>query len=629
LRVGVEDQLHAILDRLAAAPKDSAGASFDERRVRDFYAEGMNVEKRNRLGLAPLADLFAKIDGVKNGEDLAAAIGYLQRMGARAWWAASPEQDEKKSEIIALHLYQGGRGLPDRDYYLNDDEKSKKIRADYLAYVAAKLNQLHDAGQDVSGWGDANSDSNAAIAAAAAGILEIETQLARASMTRVELRDVEKLYNKTSPAELAVLAPRVSWGKYFEAIGLPSGEPRYLIVGQPKFFAALDQLFETMPLERMRTYLKWHAFGSMASFLTEEFERQSFDFYARTFNGAKEMKPLWRRVLGTTNGLLDEMLGKLYVRDHFNEDAKRKINHLVDHLTAAYAARIMKLDWMSDATKKKAIEKLNSVSRKLGYPDVWKDMAALEVGTDSYAQNVMRACRFEFDRKIKEVGGPVNRDEWFMPPQMVNAYYQPPLNEIAFPAAILQPPFFDPSADDAVNFGGIGTTIGHELTHGLDDQGALFDAHGNLNNWWTPEDKRRFDGKTAHLAEQFDAYEVLPGVRVNGKLTLGENIADLGGMYIALDGLRLALAEQAGAGAAAAPVDDLSPVQRFFMNYAVTERGQIREELQRLYAQIDPHSPSRFRVNGPASNMPEFYEAFKAKQGDKLWREPDDRVAIW
>jgi putative endopeptidase len=328
---------------------------------------------------------------------------------------------------------------------------------------------------------------------------------------------------------------------------------------------------------------------------------------------------LWRLVLSVANIALDEMLGRLYVEKHFGGDAKQKINSLVDHLTVAYRARIEKLDWMSPETKAKAIEKLQGVSRKLGYPDVWKDMNALEVRDDSFAQNVMRAHAFEFERKMREVGGPVNRNEWFMPPQMINAYYQPPLNEIGFPAAILQPPFFDPAVDDALNYGGIGTVIGHELTHGLDDQGALFDVHGNLKNWWTPEDKQRFEAKAAHLAEQFDKYEPLPGLHINGKLTLGENIADLGGILIALDGLKLVLGDKISNEA----------VQRFFMNYAVTERGQKREELERLYIQVDPHSPSKFRVNGPASNYPEFYEAFDVKEGDNLWRTPEDRVQIW
>jgi putative endopeptidase len=327
--------------------------------------------------------------------------------------------------------------------------------------------------------------------------------------------------------------------------------------------------------------------------------------------------------------LLDEPLGKLYVKKHFSEDAKKKVGSLVDRLVAAYRVRIEALDWMSVETKLKAQEKLSAFSRKLGYPDVWKDYSALIVGTESYADNCFRACAFEFDRQMKKIGHPVDRTEWLMPPQMVNAYYQPPMNEIAFPAAILQPPFFDPNEGDAVNFGGIGTVIGHELTHGFDDQGALFDQRGNVKNWWTEEDKKQFDEKANRLAAQYDAYEPVPGVHVNGKLTLGENIADLGGLVIAYDALHLALADVPMPPGKSGVLDGMTPEQIFFTNYAITERGHMREELARVRLQTDPHSPSECRVNGPVSNMDEFYRAFGCKSGDKLWREPGDRVRIW
>ncbi len=614
LRNEVEEQLHRIVDDFTAAASAGRELDRDERRIRDFYATGMNQEARNRQGMAPLADIFRKIDDISDLGGLAAALGSLHRIGIGAWWAPSSEQDERKSEVVALHLYQGGLGLPDRDYYVADDEPRRKIRADYLVYVQSVLARINSPEA-------AESDREAAAATAAAGIMELETALAQSSLTRVELRDVEKQYHKMTLAELAALAPRVDWPRYFDAIGLGNG-PEYVIVGQPKFFAEVDRLFESVPLERVKTYLQWHVLRRMAGCLSEDMERAAFDFYGRTFGGATEMKPAWRRVLGAANDLLDEMIGKQYVKRHFSEDAKQKIRKLVDHLAAAYRTRIERLDWMGAETKRKAIEKLEAVSRKLGYPDVWRDMAALEIGAESYAENVMRATAFEFDRKMREVGGAVNRDEWFMPPQMVNAYYQPPLNEIAFPAAILQPPFFDPAAPEAVNFGGIGTVIGHELTHGLDDQGSLFDARGNLSRWWTPEDKERFDAKAARLADQFDRYEPLPGVHVNGKLTLGENIADLGGIAIALDGLALALAADPQA-------DWAEAVRMFFINYAVTERGHAREAYRRLALQVDPHSPSEYRVNGPLSNTLEFYEVFALKEGDGLWREPGERVAIW
>ena len=628
LRVQVEHQLRAILEELEARP--DVALDPNAKKVRDFYRTGMDVEALNRLGTAPLAELLAKIDAVASLDDLSAAIGYLHRRGIGAWWAPSVEQDEKNSEVMVLHLFQGGLSLPDRDYYLKDDGKSLEIRAKYLSYAKEQ-------------WEKGTSEAGEAVSPIS-NTMAIEQQLAAASMTRVELRDVEKLYHKMTLAELAVLAPRVNWQKYFSATGIGAAAaedgapaaamPEYVIVGQPKFFAEVDRMFETLPLEEIKKYLSWHVLNELANFLSEEFEKRRFDFYGRTFGGATEMRPRWRRVLGVVNALLDEAVAHLYVARHFSEDAKHKINALVDHLTAAYRARIGQLEWMGDDTKKKALAKLSAVSRKLGYPDKWKDIGALSIGTDSYVLNYMAAYMFEFDRQMRKIGQPVDRTEWYMSPQTVNACYAPTLNEILFPAAILQPPFFDPSADDAVNFGGIGTVIGHELTHGFDDQGALFDPAGNLNNWWTAQDKERFDKQTAHLAEQFDKYEPLPGVHVNGKLTLGENIADLGAMFIAYDAFLLAREAKAKSGSGEDAtreniIDGFTPIQRFFINYAITERGAMREEALRLQVQTDPHSPSPYRVNGPLSNIPEFYAVFECTKGDALWREPDDRVNIW
>ncbi len=599
LRVEVEKQIRALLDEIAQKPD----ASLDPiaRKVRDFYASGMDIEKRNSLGEAPLkTELLDAVGGIKDLNDLSAVVGRLHRRGIGGFWAPNAEPDAKKSDTVTLYLYQSGLSLPDRDYYLNEDEKSMTIRAKYETYATGMQ-------QDIS----------------FRKIMALETALARASMTRVELRDVEKQYNKKSMAELKELAPHVNWEKYFEATGIKM--PEYAIVCQPDFMKAVDRMFAETPIGELKDYLRWHALNEMANYLTEDHETRSFDFYGRTFGGAKEMKARWRRVLGIMNALLDEALGKLYVERHFSEDAKKKVKDLVEHLVVAYRARILKLDWMGEETKKKALVKLAAMTKKLGYPEKWKDFGPLEVTRDSYAENYLRAYIFEFDRHMKKIGGPVDRSEWHSPPQIVNAFYDPLMNEILFPAAILQSPFFDPAADDAVNFGGIGTVIGHELTHGFDDQGALFDPQGNLSNWWTAEDKERFDKKTAHLAAQFDAYEPLPGLHVNGKLTLGENIADLGGMYIAYDGLKLVFAEKG----VPEPIDGLTAWQRFFIAYAVTERGAVREEALRLQIQTDPHSPSEYRVNGPLSNMPEFYDAFGAKEGDTLLRDPDDRVAIW
>lgn len=607
LRVDVEKQLKEIFDGIAAA--DNALLDDNAQKVRDFYRTGMDVEKLSTLKDAPLKGLLTAIDDVSNLDGLAYVLGYLHRRGISALWGCGVDQDIKNSEVMALYVGQDGLSLPDRDYYLNEDEKSADIRTKYLAYIDGMFSLAQVFG--------------AAVRPVPKDFIAIETCLARASMTRVELRDMEKQYNKMTPVELSAISPRINWGKYFE--GMQASVPEYMIVCQPEFIKEVDRLLGESSIEDIKAYVRWHILNGCANFLSEDFCKAVFDFYGRTFNGATEMKPRWRRVLSVVNSMLDEAVGQLYVKKHFSESAKEKINVLVDDLIAAYRVRIQNLDWMGAGTKEKALAKLGTITKKLGYPDKWKDYSALRIGTDSYVQNYLSAHMFEFDRQIKKIGMPVDRTEWYMSPQTVNACYSPPMNEVLFPAAFLQPPFFDPNADDASNFGGVGTSIGHELTHGFDDQGALFDLHGNLQNWWTKEDKDRFDKQAAHLAEQFDAYEPIPGLHVNGKLTLGENIADLGGMYIAYDGLKLALG---GPGNGPTPLDKAT-AQKFFTNYAITERANNREEVMRLLIQTDPHSPSIYRVNGPFSNMVEFYEAFDVKPGDKLYREESDRVKIW
>ena len=662
LRVEVEGQIRKILETLNAKP--DAEVTARARKVRDFYRTGMDTAKRNEQSDAPLVELFALVDSARNGSELSRALGVLHRNGVDAWWSAQEEGDAKQSDLAALYINQAGLGLPDRDYYLKDDAKSKEIREKYVPFMESLL-----AGSDAA---------RGVVAPQTSAIMDLETKLAGVSMTRVELRDVEKQYNKFSKDGLTKLAPAIDWAAYFEAAGIAA--PESVIVCQPNFMAAVSRFFTELPIEVHKAYLRWHILDDFCHCLDEKREQQRFDFYGRTFSGATEMRPLWRRAQSTVSVLLDEAVAELYVREHFSEGAKKKIGDLVDHLSVAYRDRIEKLDWMGVETKQKAIAKLAAVSRKLGYPDAWKDIEKMEIGADSYAANVMRAHRFEFDRKMKKIGGPVDRAEWAMSPQTVNACYSPLLNDILFPAAILQPPFFDADADDAVNFGGIGTVIGHELTHGFDDQGALFDAKGNLASWWTEEDKERFDARTERLAKQYDKYEAAPGLFVNGKLTLGENIADLGGLLIAYDGLMLALQEHGNApekidGLSGAhlgnssqsssgrvrlqtenssskdpasipssevlgfrsnpprnismPISEMSPAERFFVSYAITERSGIREEALRSQVQTDPHAPSPFRVNGPLSNMQEFVDAFRAAPGDKLWRDLEDRVRIW
>ena len=569
LRVEVEKQLKQIFDEVAAA--DDAKLNANARKVRDFYRTGMDMEKLSALRDAPLKDFFAMIDGISDIAALSGLLGTFHRQGISVFWGCGVDQDLKNSDIMAFYIGQDGLSLPDRDYYLNMDDKSKEIRAKYSAH-ADRILLL--------------SEQIASYKPAPKIFIDIETRLARASMTQVELRDIEKQYNKMTPAELAAISPRVDWAKYFAA--MQASVPEYMIVCQPEFIKMVNAIFEEVSLEDIKTYVRWHVLNGAANFLSEDFEKAAFDFYGRTFGGATEMKPRWRRVLGVVNNMLDEAVGQLYVKKHFSEDAKEKIKTLVEHLTAAYKTRIEKLDWMGEETKQKALAKLAHVTKKLGYPDAWKDFSALEIGADSYVQNYLRAHTFEFDRQMKKIGKPVDREEWHCSPQTVNAFYSPPMNEITFPAAILQPPFFDPAIDDAMNYGGVGTFIGHELTHGFDDQGSLFDLHGNLENWWTKEDKERFDKKTAHLAEQFDVYEPLPGLHVNGRLTLGENIADLGGLLIAYDGLVLTLGGSEAA-AKAPLIDGMTPFQRFFTS--LRDR-RTRQFTRRSLAHADPDRPS-------------------------------------
>ncbi|MDO8516072.1 MAG: M13 family metallopeptidase [bacterium] len=606
LNIQVEAQLKALLEGLAE--KTDSGLSGNAQKIKAFYRMAMDVERANRLGLEPLEYFYKRIDALQNLDDASILLGELHRSGIGAWWGLSVEQDMKQSELMALYFSQDGLGLPDRDYYLKDDEASKAIRAKYLAYIASILKLM---GVDEHG-----------VTHMPLIVMGIETELANASMTRVESRDVEKLYNKMSFEEFAALTPNVSWKSY--AKGMKHGLPGQVIVCQPEFFKAVNKILGALPIEDVKTYLKWHVTRSMSAYLTEALEKEAFDFYGKTFGGATEMKSRSRRVLGVVDAMLGEALGQLYVEKHFSPQAKDKINALVDRLMLAYRARIERLDWMSSETKEKALHKLSTVTRKLGYPDKWKTWDGLYVGNDSYAANYIRANVFEFDRQADKIGKPVDRTEWRMSPQTINACYDATMNEILFPAGILQPPFFDPNADDAVNFGGIGGVIGHELTHGFDDQGSRFDEKGNLFEWWTEEDKKKFDAKTAHLASQFDAYKPFPDAQVNGKLTLGENIADLGGLLIAYDGLQLTLKEKPQP-----DINGFSQTQRLFLNWAIVWCSYAREELARLFLQVDPHSPPYFRVNGPLSNLEEFYEAFDVKEGDKLWRPPEDRVKVW
>ena len=605
LRKKSVEALRAILEETV---KKRAPIGSSLQKVRDFYLSAMNEKKLAKDGAKPLFRFFDMIDKASCKDDIVFLAAYFRQIGVPALWSLGTDQDMKNSKIVALYLGQGGLGLPDRDYYLKTDKKSKKIRKKYVAYIK-KMHRLTS--REKTG-------SKKAIAA----IMKIETMLAKASMTQVERRDYEKQYNKMPVSKLASMAPSIDWKKYFKSVG--AAKPKYLIVMQPLYIKQVDKMLKSLPLEDWKYYLKWKAANAFADYLSDDLIDVSFWFHCAVLSGIKKIKPRWRRVAAEIDSALGEALGQLYVEKHFRKGAKKRINELVDNLIAAYKERIKALDWLGDVTKKKAIGKLAAFSRKLGYPDKWKSYKKLKILPNSYLENHINAYRFEFMREMKKIGKKPDKKEWGMTPPTVNAYNNFLFNEIVFPAGIMQPPFFDPAADGAVNYGAIGGVIGHELTHGFDDKGSTFDKNGEMKNWWDKKDRKLFKKKTKKLVDQFNKYEVLPGVFVNGKLTLGENIADLGGLVIAYCAYQKALAGQKKK-----TIGGFTPEQRFFLGAAQAWQGHARENEVRRLINTDPHSPSKARINIPFSNMIEFYEAFDIKEGDGMFIPEKNRVTIW
>lgn len=606
LRLDVEKQLRAIMNELLLVRRAKAGSP--EQIVGDFFRSGMDLKQRNALGLSPLEEYRKKIASVKNTNDLVRVIATLVPIGAEVPWQIGFDQDDKNSERYVLRVVQGGLGLSDRDYYLNDDAESVRVRTAYRSY----LEKLY------RGIGRTSKEARTQ----AEEHYALEVALARVSMKKEDRRDAEKIYHKMTIAKLQKLCPAIDWQPFFKHIG--ARNLKTVIVDQPDFMQEVSKLLTKTPLSTWKNYVEWHLVNDFASSLSSPFITLAFSFYGRVLTGAKKIRPLWRRVQGTVNGQVGELLGKLYVQRHFPPEAKQKMRIMIADLLEAFEHRIKNLDWMTPQTKKKALIKLRALNHKIGYPDKWKSYAGLVIRPNEYVGNILRATIHEHRREMRKLTKKVDRSEWYMYPQTVNAYFSPNLNDIVFPAAILQPPFFSVEADDAVNYGTIGAVIGHEMTHGFDDSGAKFDAKGNLKSWWTPEDKKRFEQRAEVLKKQFDQYEVADGVKVNGKLTLGENIADLGGAAIALDAYRLRAEKDAKA-----TIDGFSPTQRFFLGFAVFECSNTRPEFQKRQVRTDPHSPGIFRINGPASNLPDFYEAFGVKKGDKLYREPKNRANIW
>ena len=607
----VDDELYARLRGISeAAAKRKAAPGSDQQKIGDFWATAMDVAKADRLGLQPLHSGLARIDAIASPAGVLDTVFALKPIRVGALFRIGVAQDDKDSATMAVQIHQGGLGLPERDFYFNPEAGVAKIRAAYVEHMARTFVLL---GRDP-----------AAAKAAATRVMAFETALAKASRKLEDLRDPEKNYNRMAPAVFtAKYTPSIDWTARLAAWGL---HPSYVIVGQPEFFAAEDRLLCQTPLPVLRDYLRYHLVDTYAPFLSTAFDREHFDFHGRVMSGQQEQRPRWKRVIDEENDALGMVLGRIFVKDYFPAASKQRYVAMVEAIRSTFHDRIGRLDWMSPATRTKALAKLAAVTPKVGYPNKWKDYSALVIGRDSYAANGMAANRWLFQDNLSKFGKPVDRSEWDMTPQTYNAYYNPSNNEIVLPAAIFMVPGVpDDQVDDAVAYGYVAaSTIGHEITHGFDDQGRQYDAQGNLSSWWTPQDAARFNTAAQKMVEQFDAYEPLPGLHINGKASLGENIADYGGVLLGLEAFEKTAQYRKGA-----KIGGLTPTQRYFLGYALGWMTQQRQQQLRQRLLSDVHAPAKWRVLGPMSNIPEFYQAFGVKQGQPMWRAPGDRVRIW
>ena len=604
-----ERNLHLLRGILEGAASDKSEAAASPRRqVGDFYASAMDTNRLQNLRFKPIAKDLKRIDRLKSTEELVKLLAELHEQNVGGVFNSGVSADARDSSIYAFELNQGGLGLPDRDYYLKDD--FSKQRAAYRVHVAKMFTLL--------------GEKPAEAEAHAATVIDLETALATASRTRVELRDPIKNYNKVTTADLIAKNPALHWRAYLDGVGVSKAP--YAIVGQPEFFEVLNKLVRERPLADWKVYLRWHLLSGSASFLHDEVQQENFAFYSKTLRGQEQQEPRWQRSAKMIDGSIGEALGQLYVEKYFPASARARMSELIGNLRAVFRDRLTKVEWMSDETRAKALTKFERFTQKIGHPDKFRDYSAVKVHRDDLLGNVRRASIVENHRQAARVGGPVDKAEWHMTPQTVNAYFNPSQNEIVFPAGILQPPFFDIEADDAVNYGAIGVVIGHEITHGYDDQGRQFDAEGNLKEWWTEKDAKEFEVRAQKLVDQYNSYEALPGLKVNGKLTLGENIADLGGVVIAYEALQRALAKDP---AKRKTIDGFTPEQRFFVSLSQLWRTNTREADMRRLVTVDSHSPGRFRAIGPHVNVQEFFDAFGIKDGAPMWRAPDLRAKIW
>ncbi len=603
LRERAQDNVRSIIEESSAG--DFADGS-DEQKVGDLFASYMDMETRNALGTAPLDTEFERIDALQSHDDLPAYFAAANKLGINMPFQLLQYVDFKDPNTYMMYTWQGGLGMPDREFYLKDDQTSQEIREKYVAHIAAMF--------DLAGLPEG--------AAAADTIMALETRMAAQHMLKEDTRDRVLLYNKFPLDQLSELLPRFDWETYVEVAGI--GFIDGLVVTQVEHMKSLDAIIAETAIDDWKLFLRWKALDANAARLNAELDQQNFEFYSRTLNGIEEPLPSWRRGVNTVNGVLGEVVGKIYVDQYFPLEAKARMEGLVANLLTAYGQSIKGLDWMGEETRAQALDKLSKFTPKIGYPDEWRDYSALDIAADDLFGNLQRAALAEYERQLERQSGPVDRGEWAMTPQTVNAYYNPSLNEIVFPAAILQPPFFDMNADDAVNYGGIGAVIGHEIGHGFDDSGSAFDGDGVLRNWWTDEDRARFESLTAQLVNQYNGFKPFDDLSVNGQFTLGENIGDLGGLGIALLAYELSLD-----GKPAPVIDGWTGRQRVLLGFAQVWRSKMRDEALRSYIATDPHSPAIYRANGVVRNIDAFYEEFEVGEADTLYLSPEERVKIW
>ncbi len=594
--------IKAIVDEVAADVNDSETAA----KIGNYYNAYMDEARAEALGMSPLEDLFAEIDALEDHNAVAAWLGDNNQINIDGPFNLFINQDDKDSTKYVIFIVQSGLGLPDKEYYSDDSERGLELRDGYVAVIEKLLK--------TSGYPDS--------AGAARRIMALETELAANHWDKEDSRDADKVYNKVMDEDLGTLLSNFNVDAYFAGIG--SGRQEYVIVSQPSYLEALNDIFVHIDLQTWKEYARIQTIFAFASFLQADVVDAQFDFFSQTLLGAEEQKPRWQRAITSMNGAMGELLGQLYVEKHFPPEAKERMREMLHYLSEAYADSIRKLEWMSDETKEKALVKLSKFTPKVGYPDIWRDYSSLKVTADSLMTNIRNAREFNHYRNVDKLGKPIDRNEWFMAPQTVNAYYNPGLNEIVFPAAYLQPPNFQLDAEDAYNYGAIGITIGHEIGHGFDDQGSKYDGDGNLKSWWTDEDRTSFEARTKGLVEQFNQFEALPGLFVNGEFTLGENIGDLGGTAIALKAYRMSLQDKESP-----VIDGFTGEERFFLGMAQSSRIKWREQLIELLIKSDPHSPDEFRVNGVLPNVDDFYTTYGVKEGDQLYLAPDKRVRIW